>query len=125
MSFLKNLKEAIGFQHLKVIEYKLIALEDASQIMFVVDEFVNEEKAKKILNSLTSISLAKAYWHLFVHVDRHSCNCWQCPVREDCLQILFNRKTNRLVLTTSNKLIKMPERNTYLFLEEWKIKNKK
>ena len=49
MSFLKNLKEAIGFQHLKVIEYKLIALEDASQIMFAVDEFVNEEKAKKIL----------------------------------------------------------------------------
>ena len=102
----------------------MIALEDASHIMFAVDEFANTEKAKKVLNSLTSISLAKAYWHLFVHVDRHNCNCWQCLVREECLQILLKQKTNRLVLT-SYKLIKMSERNTYPFLEEWKIKNHK
>ena len=90
--------------------------------MFAVDEFVNEMKAKKKLNFLTSISLAKAYWHLFVHVDGHDCNCWQCRVRDECLQIFLSRKTNRLVLTTSYKLIKMPERNIYPFLEEWKIK---
>ena len=93
--------------------------------MFAVDEFVNKENAKKVLNSLTSISLAKAYWHLFVHVDRHNCNCWQCLVRKEYLQILLKRKTNRLVLTTSYKLIKMPERNTFPFLEEWKTKNDK
>ena len=75
MSFLKDLEEAIGFQYLKTIEDELIALEDASQIMFALDEFVNEEKAKKVLNSLTSISLAKAYWHLFVDLGRHNCNC--------------------------------------------------
>ena len=125
MSFLKNLKEATGFQYLKIIEDELIALEDASHIMFAVNEFVNEEKAKKVLNSLTSISLAKAYWHLFVPVDRHNCNCWQCLVREECLQILLQRKTNRLVLASSYKLIKMPEINTYPFLKEWKIKNDK
>ena len=125
MSFLKNLKEATGFQYLKIIEDELIALEDASHIMFAVNEFVNEEKAKKVLNSLTSISLAKAYWHLFVHVDRHNCNCWQCLVREECLQILLQRKTNRLVLASSYKLIKMPEINTYPFLKEWKRKNDK
>ena len=118
MSFLKNLKEATGFQHLKIIEDELIALEDASHIMFAVNEFVNEEKAKKVLNSLTSISLAKAYWHLFVHEDRHNWNCWQCLVREECLQILLQRKTNRLVLASSYKLIKMPEINTYPFLKE-------
>ena len=125
MSFLKNLKEATGFQYLKIIEDELIALEDASHIMFAVDEFVNKEKAKKVLNSLTSISLAKAYWHLFVHVDRHNCNCWQCFVREEFLQILLKLKTNRLVLTASYKLIKIPERNTDPFLEEWEIKNDK
>ena len=125
MSFLKNLKEATGFQYLKIIEDELIALEDASHIMFAVDEFVNKEKGKKVLNSSTSISIAKAYWHLFVHVDCHNCNCWQCRAREVCLQILLNRKTNRLVLITSYKLIKMPERNTYLFLEDWKTKNDK
>ena len=86
MSFLKILKEAIGFQQLKIIEDELIALEDASHIMFAVDEFVNKEKAKKVLNSLTSISLAKAYWHLFVHVDCHNCNCWLCLVREECFK---------------------------------------
>ena len=86
MSLLKNLKEAIGFQHLKVIEDELIALEEASHIMFAVDEFVNKEKAKKVLNSLTSLSLAKAYWHLFVHVDCHNCNCWLCLVREECFK---------------------------------------
>ena len=48
MSFLKNFKEAIGFQHLKIIEDELIALENASHIMFAVDEFVNKEKAKKL-----------------------------------------------------------------------------
>ena len=101
MSFLKNLKEAIGFQHLKVIEYELIALEDASHIMFAVDEFVNEGKAKKKKKFFDSISLAKAYWYLFVHVDHHNCSCWQCRVREECLQILLNRKTNHLFLTTS------------------------
>ena len=86
MSFLKNLKEATGFQYLKIIEDELIALEDASHIMFAVDEFVNKEKAKKVLNSLTSLSLAKAYWHLFVHVDCHNCNCWLCLVREECFK---------------------------------------
>ena len=125
MSFLKNLKEAIGFQYLKIIEDELIALEDASHIMLAVDEFVVEEKARKVLNPLTSTSLSKAYLHLFVHVDRHNCNCWQSLIREEHLQILLKQKTNRLVLTTSYKLIKMPERDTYPFLEEWKIKNDK
>ena len=125
MSFLKNLKEATGFQYLKIIEDELIALEDASHIMLAVDEFVVEEKARKLLNPLTSTSLSKAYLHLFVHVDRHNCNCWQSLIREEYLQILLKQKTNRLVLTTSYKLIKMPERDTYPFLEEWKIKNDK
>ena len=93
--------------------------------MFAADEFVNKEKAKKVLNYLTSISLTKVYWYLFVHVDRHNCNCWQYLVREECLQILLKRKTNHLVLTTSHKLKKTSERNTYPFLEEWKIKNDK
>ena len=48
MSFLKNLKEAIGFQYLKIIEDELIALEDASHNMLAVDEFVVEEKARKV-----------------------------------------------------------------------------
>ena len=47
MSFLKNLKEAIGFQYLKIIEDELIALEDASHIMFAVDEFAKSKKQKK------------------------------------------------------------------------------
>ena len=85
MSFFRNLEEAIGFQHLKIIEDELIPLEDASHIMFAVDEFANKEKAKKVLNSLTSISLAKAYWHLFVHMDHHNCNSWQCLIREECI----------------------------------------
>ena len=92
--------------------------------MFAMDEFFNKEKAKKNLDSLNSISLAKAYWHLFDNVDRHNCNCWQCRVRDECFQILLNRKTNLLVLTTSCKLINMPERNTYPFLEGWKIKKR-
>ena len=82
---------------------------------------ITKRKQKK-LNSSTSISLPKAYLHLFFHVDRHYCICGQCHVREECLQILLEQKTNRLVLTTSYKLIKMPERNTYPFHEEWKIK---
>ena len=48
MSFLKDLKEAIGFHCLKIIEDELIALEDPSHILFALDEFVNEEKAKKV-----------------------------------------------------------------------------
>ena len=33
---------------LKVLQYELIALEDASHIIIAVDEFNNEEKTKKI-----------------------------------------------------------------------------
>ena len=108
----------MAFQYLIVIKDELIALEHASHIMFAVDEFNNKEKAKTKLNSLTSISLAKAYGHLFVHVDHHYCNCWQSHVREECLQIVLEQKTNLLVLTTSYRLIKMPERNTYPFYDE-------
>ena len=86
--------------------------------------FLTKRKQKKKLDSLNSISLAKAYWHLFDNVDRHNCNCWQCRVRDEYFQILLNRKTNLLVLTTSCKLINMPERNTYPFLEGWKIKKR-
>ena len=46
MSFMRNLKEAIAFQYLKIIEDEPLALEDASHIVSAVDEFV-DKKSKK------------------------------------------------------------------------------
>ena len=65
MPFIKNLKDVIAFKLLKIKADKLLALEDASDIIYAVDNFVDEEKAKETLNLLTSISVAKGYYHLY------------------------------------------------------------
>ena len=123
MSFRKNLKEAVGFQILKFKEESLLALKVASHVIYVAHEYSKDKKAVKGLNSLISISLAKAYYHLF-GVNHKACYYWRCRIREVCLKILMEQKTNLIVLTTSYKVIKMPEKSIYPFFEEWIIKNK-
>ena len=77
MSFLKNLKEAVGFLISKFKEENLLALEDASHVIYVAHNYSKDKKAVKGLNSLKSLSLAKAYYHLFG--DNHkACYCWWC-----------------------------------------------
>ena len=89
-----------------------LALEDASDIIYAVDNFVDEKKVKEALNSLTCISLAKGYYHLygFNHIG---CACWCCHLRNE---------QNKVVLTTSYKVLRMKKDNTYPFYEEWRIK---
>ena len=122
MSFIGNLKEAINFQFFKIIKDKLIALEDPSHKIFAADEFVDQKKKLEEFFSLTSISLAKGYWYLLDN-DHCICSCWRCRLREECLSILLKQKTYLIVLATSYKVMKIPEKNTYPFFEEWKIKN--
>ena len=53
MPFIKNLKDVIAFKLLKIKVDKLLALEDASDIIYAVDNFVDEKKSKgdsKIVN---------------------------------------------------------------------------
>ena len=47
MSFMRNLKGAIAFQYLKIIEDEPLALEDASHVVSAVDEFVDKKKQKE------------------------------------------------------------------------------
>ena len=116
MPFIKNLKDVIAFKLLKIKVDKLLALEDASDIIYAVDNFVDEKKAKETLKSLTSISVAKGYCHLygFNHIG---CACWRCHLRNECLQILMRRGTNKVVLTTSYKVLRIKEDNTHPFYE--------
>ena len=123
MSFIKNLKEAVGFKNLKFKEGNLLALEDTSHVIYLAHEYSKDKEAVKGLNSLTSISLAKASFHLF-GVNHKACYCWWCQIREACLKIFMEIKANLIFLTTSYKVIKMPEKNIYPFFEEWIIKNK-
>ena len=117
MSFIENLKEAVGFQILKLKEENLLALE------VVPHGYSKDKKAVKGLNLLTSISVAKAYYHLF-GVNHKVCYCWCCRIREVCFKILMEQKTDLIVLTTLYKVFEMPEKNIYPFFEEWIIKNK-
>ena len=125
MFFVKNLKQAVAFQTLKVKEENFFPLKDASHVIYAADEYNKDKdlKAVKGLDQLTSISLAKAYYYLFA-VNHKACDCWRCRIREECYRILVERKTNLIVLGTSYKVIKLPEKNVYPFFEEWIIKNK-
>ena len=112
MSFVKNLKQAVAFGILKVKEENLFALEDASHVIYPPDEYNKGKGLKTVkgLDKLTSISLA--------------CDCWRCRIREECLRILIEQKTNLIVLGPLHKVIKMPEKSIYPFFEEWIIKRK-
>ena len=97
MSFRKNLKEAVGFQILKFKEENLLALEVASHVIYVAHEYSKDKKAVKGLNSLISISLAKAYYHLF-GVNHKACYYWRCRIREVCLKLKCQKKVYILFL---------------------------
>ena len=84
MFFVKNLKQAVAFQILKVKEKNLLPLEDASHVIYAADEYNKDKglKAEKSLDKLTSISLAKNYYYLFA-VNHKACDCWRCRIREE------------------------------------------
>ena len=121
MSFIKDLKEAVGFQILKYKERDLFALEDASHVIYAAHEYCKNKKSVKGLDSLTTKS--KAYYWLF-GLNHKTCNCWRCRIRELCLGTFMKQKTNLIALRTSYKVIRMPEKNIYPFFEEWIEKNK-
>ena len=88
MSFIKDLKEALDFQILKYKERDLFALENASHVIYAAHEHCKNIKAVKGLDSLTTISLAKAYYCLF-GLNHKACHCWQCRIREECLRKIY------------------------------------
>lgn len=63
VNFKKNLKRIVNLNILKVKEKYFLSLEAGVDIVYVVNNFVDDEKAKKVLDSLTSISLTKGYYH--------------------------------------------------------------
>ena len=118
MSFIKDLKEAVGFQILKYKERDLFPLEDASHVIYAAHEYCENKKSVKGLDSLTTKSLTKASYCLF-GLNHKTCDCWRCRIREQCLRTLMKQKTNLIVLRTSCKVIRLPEKNIYPFFEEW------
>ena len=82
------------------------SLEKDFDVIYATNYFLDEEELKKTLNSLTSISLAKAYYHFFEY--RHiGCWCWRCKLQNKCLQLILKRGHNEFVLIG----------------KKWKIKN--
>ena len=59
----KNLKRIVNLKILNVKEKDFLSLEAGVDIIYAVNNFVDDKKSKKVLNSLTSISLAKGYYH--------------------------------------------------------------
>ena len=80
MSFIKDLKEAVGFQILKYKERDLFVLENASHFIYAAHEYCENKKAVEGLDSLTTISLDKAYYCL-LGLNHKAFNYWQCRIK--------------------------------------------
>ena len=97
-----------------------MSLEDDVDIIYAVNNFVDEEKAKKVLNSLMSISLAKGYYYCF-GFGHFRYYCWRC-LQNEYFQILIKRRTNKVILMGSYDILNK-RRRSLPFL--WIVENKK
>lgn len=121
-NFLKKLKQIVNLHIVKMKENYFLSFEDGVDIIYTVNNFVDEGKAKKVLHLLTSISLAKCYYHFF-GFGHFGCYCWHCRLQNECLQVLIKRATNKVALMGSYDILKIKEDDPYPFYEEWRIKN--
>ena len=89
--------------------------------MLLAISFMKKNK-KKTLNSLTSISLAKAYYHFFGY-RCVGCWCSRCQLQNECLQIILRRGHNEIVLIGKN-VCEYKEKNPFPFYKEWRVKKR-
>ena len=86
--------------------------------VWAIDHCINKDK-QSIVNSLTSVSLAKAYHSLF-QTGHYGCWCYYCHLKHIILRTIMDRGDNYEYLNGQLKLVEFEEQiSPYPFYEEW------
>ena len=94
------------------------ALPEGYHIFFAVklDEYRNN--IQKLLDILSDLSVAKAYYSTFL-VGHHGCSCFRCKLQQMCFETLVNRGVHETFLCgeiyCENRFLEAEE--TYLFFD--------
>ena len=90
-------------------------------IVWATDHCINKD-TQNILDSLTSLLLAKAYYSLF-QPEHFGCWCYYCHLKHMTLHTIMDRRDNYKYLNGELKLDEFEEKDSlYPFYEEW-LKN--
>ena len=101
----------------KEIESKTV-LVAGFHIVWVTDHCMNKE-TQSILDFLTSLLLAKAYYSLF-QPEHFGCWCYYCHLKHMILHTIMDRGDKCKYLNGELKLDKFEEKGSpYPFYEEW------
>ena len=93
-------------------------LVDGFHIAWATHHCINKD-TQSILDSLTSLSLAKAYYSLFQR-KHFSFLCYYCHLKHMILHKIIDRGDNFKYLNGELKLDEFEEKtSSYLFYEEW------
>lgn len=103
-------------------ELKKRVLTAGFHIAWATNHSINSE-TQNILDSLTSLSLTKAFYSLF-QPEHYGCWFYYCHLKHLVLRTLMDRRDNYCYLTTKTDLNKMGDESApYPFYEEWLVKN--
>ena len=98
---------------LEKIASKGVALEDGFHFYYAT--LCKNINIQALLDSLTDLSLAKAYYYTF-QSGHYSCQCIRCKLQNKILQVILKRGSNETYLCGANILY-----NTDRFVEEQEL----
>ena len=81
--------------NLEKIVSKGVALEDGFHIYYAT--FCKNINTQALLDSLSDLSLAKAYYYRF-QSGHYSCWCFRCKLQNQMLQVMLKRGSNETSL---------------------------
>ena len=92
------------------------ALAEGYHITYAIDNCKNKVEIQKVLDSLTNISLVKAY-HATINPGHICCFCFKCRLHHQIQDILLNRDSTEFELNHSTDFKKLVDFPPYPFYE--------
>ena len=92
------------------------SLSEDSNITCAIDNFKNKFEIQDVLDSLTNISLVKAY-HATINPDHYCCYCFRCRLHDQIQDTLTDRNSREFLLDYSNDFQKLEDLQPYPFRE--------
>ena len=92
------------------------ALSDGFDITYAVDNCKNKFQIQDVLDSLTNISLVKAY-HATINPDHSCCYCFRCCLHDQIQDTLIDRNSHEFLLDCSGDFQRLEDLQPYPFRE--------
>ena len=92
------------------------ASNEDSDITYAVDNCKNKFEIQDVLDSLTNISLVKAY-HATINPDHYCCYCFRCRLHDQIQDTLTDRNSREFLLDYSNGFQKLEDLQPYPFVK--------